>query len=238
MTQALIRRDDRSLSITFTETALQMKEMALARSALIGLVNSPATQEAAVRAQQEIANALGQVEKARTACKAPIIDFGRKIDEAARTFVEDLKYEQVRLATMVGDFQKLEEQRVRAAQQAENERLSKLERERAEALRTAESHDQVDKIQEHFNERAKVEAPQQPIAPARAEGQRVQDDWEVTVSDVHLLYRAHPTCVKVEPLIGEIKSLLKAGVDVKGVVAKRIKKAGVTRARLPEAINV
>lgn len=237
-TQALIRRDDASLTITFTEAATKMKESALEVSAMVGKVDSAETQQEAVNAQQAIADALNLVEKAREACKKPIIQFGRAIDTAAKKFIEDLQKEQRRIATLVGDYQQLEQERVRAAQQAENERLAALERERAAKIAQATTHEQVDQIREEFNERAATEGPREPIAPVRAEGQRITEDWEVTVTDIHLLYRAHPTCVKVEPLVGEIKGLLKAGVQVKGVLAKRVTKAGVVRARTPEAINV
>lgn len=236
-TSALIRRDDAKLSASFTEAALALKSHALEVSALVGRVNDAATQQAAVEAQQEIANVLALAEKARKACKEPVIEFGRSIDNAAKLFIHELKEEQVRLATLVGDFQMLEQARVRAAQQAEAERLSALEREKAEALRKAESHDELDRINEKFNVRA-IEEATQPIAPVRAEGQRVQEDWEVIVTDPWLLARAHPTCVKLEPLIGEIKGLLKAGVKVSGVSAKKIVKAGVARAKTMQAIEV
>lgn len=52
-------------------------------------------------------------------------------------------------------------------------------------------------------------------------------DWEVTVTDVWLLAKSHPGCVKIEPRISEIKSLLNNGVKVAGVNAVRIQKSGV-----------
>lgn len=238
MSQALIRRDDSRLSIDFTPAALELKSKALEVSALIGKVNDASSQEAAVQAQQQLSEALALVEKARVACKQPVLDFGRLIDSKAREFATELKEEQLRIAKLVGDFQFLEQERVRRAQQAENERLAALEREKAAELAKAKSHEELDKIQEKFDTRATQEAPQKPIAPVRAAGQRVVEDFEIIVSDIHLLYRAHPNCVKMEALVGEIKSLLKAGVTVRGVIAKPIVKAGVTRGRPMAAIEV
>jgi len=47
------------------------------------------------------------------------------------------------------------------------------------------------------------------------------------VTDVWLLAKSHPGCVKIEPRISEIKSLLNNGVKVAGVNAVRIQKSGV-----------
>lgn len=238
MSQALIRRDDAALSIDFTPAAVALKDDALNSAANVWKVNDAATQEAAVQAQQKIADALGLVEKARIACKAPLLEFGRLIDAKARQFCDDLREERNRISSLVGDFQQLEQERVRRAQQAENERLSALEREKAAALAQASSHEELDKVQQQFDARAQQEAPAEPIAPVRAEGQRVQEEWEVTITDIHLLYRHHPNCVKLEALTGEIKALLKAGTVPKGVTAKKVIKAGVSRARLPGIIDI
>jgi hypothetical protein len=236
--QALIRRDDAALKADFTETAVALKSTALEAAALIGKVNSAETQEAAVNAQRQIAELLGLAEKAREACKHPVLLFGRRIDETARAFCKELKEEQIRIAILVGNFQALEQARVRAAQQAENDRLLALEREKAKELQKAETHEQFDAIAEKFNNRAAAEAPAEPIAPVRATGQRVREEWNVTVTDIWLLARAHPTCVKIEPMIGEIKTLLNAGIKVSGVKAEKEIRAGVVAGRRMSAIEV
>jgi hypothetical protein len=237
--QALIRRNDASLTVDFTEAALAMKQSALASAALVGKVSNADEQEQAVVCQTEIASLLNMAEKARKVCKDPVLEYGRSIDDKAREFVSELKEEQLRLARLVGDFQQLEQARVRAAQQAENERLLALEREKAKELAKAETHEQFDAIQEKFNQRAQFEAPPpEAIAPARASGQRVTEDWEIIVTDVWLLAKSHPTCVKIEPRLSEIKGLLNAGVKVAGVKAERQVKAGVRVGRPAAAIEV
>lgn len=238
MNQALIRRNDEALSIDFTPAAIELKSKALEASALVGKVDDASGQETAVGAQQLLGDTVALVEKARVAAKQPWLEAGRLIDSKCREFCEELKEEQLRIATLVGDFQQLEQERVRRAQQAENERLAALEREKAAELAKAKSHEELDKIQEKFDTRAQQEGPMQPIAPVRATGQRVVDDWDVVITDIHLLYRHHPNCVKLEALTGEIKALLKAGTVPKGITAKKVVKAGVTRSRLPGAIEV
>ncbi len=80
-------------------------------------------------------------------------------------------------------------------------------------------------------ERANQEIAALPVAaPIRAEGQRVREEWNVTVTDIWMLARVHPGCVKIEPRLSEIKELLDAGVKVAGILAKKEIKAGVTGA--------
>jgi chromosome segregation ATPase len=287
MSTALITRDDAALKVEFTESAVALKNQALEMAGLIARVTDASEQANAVEAQQAIAQTLSQVEKARKACKDPVLNFGRAIDDAAKDFVEEVKEEQLRLARLVGDFQqlqqakaaaaekarRLEEERIerekqeaiikaareqadrqrvldeataaarRAEEQAKNEqqRLEaerrRIELEEAQAKSQAASHAEFDAIAARAAEQQK-DLPPVTFAPARAEGQRVTSDWEVAVTDIHTLYRHHPNCVKLEPLMSEIKNLLKGGTTPKGVTAKAIVKAGVSAGRPRAAIEV
>lgn len=119
------------------------------------------------------------------------------------------------------------EKKILEAQQAELDRQK--------ALAEAKSHEELDRIQAEASRRQAEIAAQPVIEPARATGQRVVTDWEVTVSDVWALARAHPMCVTITPRVGEIKNLLKAGQKVAGVVAKEIT---VSRTVASRPINV
>jgi hypothetical protein len=65
----------------------------------------------------------------------------------------------------------------------------------------------------------------------------VREDWEITVNDLHALYRAHPFAVKLEPRLSELRQLLDAGIKVAGVTAKKITKVGVRLPGAPKAIE-
>ncbi len=286
--QALIRLDWQAQAAAMTEAATALKEEALTAAAYVAKVNDASTQEAAVQAQQKLAGILALVEKARKAAKEPALEFGRRIDDAARLFSTDLKEEQLRLATIVGDFQALEAAKARAAEllriaeerkaqeerrlaelaairaaEAEKQKLAEAERaiaaqaaaskskresellaqqqaeiNRQRALSEAASHAELDRINKSHSDAMAAIAERPKYEPVRAAGQRVQEDWEITVSDIWLLAKAHPSCVRIEPLPGEIKTLIKAGVKVAGVVAKPIVKAGVSRGRQVAAIDV
>lgn len=234
---ALIIRDDANRTALFSQTAHGFKTLALERAALVGRVTCAEEQQAAVEAQTAIAGVLKETEKARVACKDPVLEFGRRIDATAKEFISELREEENRLAKLVGDFQTLEAARVRAEQSKENERLRQVERDRQAALARANSHEQMEAVQEQFDRRVKEEAP--PIvAPARVEGQIVREEWDVTVTDIWALARAHPACVKIEPRMTEIKAILDSGQKVAGVLAKKITKAGVRAPRFPVAIDV
>jgi hypothetical protein len=239
MSDALITRDDARLSVTFTEAANALKEQALAVAGVIGKVATADDNAAAFQAQQAIQSILSRAEKARVECKAPVLEYGRRIDASHSKFVEEIKDEMTRVSALIGDFQMLEAAKARAAAKLLQDNLAKIERERAEAEAKAKSHDQLDAIQEHFNNKAAeafsdVRTPE----PARADGQIIRHDWEITVTDIHKLYRAHANCVDLKPRLSEIKELLKAGVTPQGVIAKPIIKPGARVPRERTAIDV
>jgi hypothetical protein len=223
------------MAVSFSAEAEAIKVAALAIGALVGKVTNAAEQAEAVTAQMEIQKVLAVAEKARKACKAPVLEFGKKIDAAAERFTDDLKTEMTRIAVMVGSFQQLEQMKVRAAEQARNAELSRLEREKAEALTKATSHDAADAIAEHYNRQAESVPVYEAV---RTEGQRVVADWDVSVSNPYELAKFHPACVKITPLLGEIKTLLRQGISVKGIVATPVVRAGVRVGSAPPAIDV
>jgi hypothetical protein len=141
--------------------------------------------------------------------------------------------------------------------QIEAERAAKLEsdrieRERQAALAAAKSHEDLDRInaeageqqrrlaqaEAEAKERAEYEAAQKAaaiVAPAvqqQINGQVTTQDWEIAVTDIHALYRSHPGCVKMTPLLGVIKDALNSGVKLQGITAQRITKVSVRTTRL------
>lgn len=227
-TTALILRDDNKLAILFSTQAEELKQAALASSALVGRVSNAAENEIAVKAQAALHALVTSIEKARKAEKEPILIFGDRLDQSVKTFSEDLKSELLRVSTLIGDFAALEQAKARSADAARNEALNKIERERLAEASQATSHDALDAVNEHFNRRAAEAVDRHAYAPARADGQKISADWDITVTDVWTLARCHPGCVKIEPRLSEIKDLLKQGIKVSGITAVLITKAGVS----------
>lgn len=235
MSEALIVRDDSKLAIAFTPSACEMKESALATAAAIGRVSTPEENTSAVEAQTELKRLLDTCEKARKEAKAPVLDFGHQIDDSVKAFVRDVAAEFFRVTKLVADFQALELAKQRAAEQARREELEKIEREKQAELAKANSHEELEKVQERYNEAARAVPA---VKQVRAEGQKVSEDWEITVTDIHLLYRHHPNCVDMSPRVSEIKALVKAGTIPKGVHAQKNVNATVRLAPERRAIEV
>lgn len=224
--QALIQRNDATLFVTYTAEAIALKDAALAVSGVVGRVSNPEENAAAVAAQVEIQRVKQLAEKARKAAKEPVLAYGKKIDEAAKQFVEELDEEMLRVSKLVGDYQALEQAKERAAEQLRKQELDRIEKEKNALIAKASSHEQVEAIQEHFNQQAQqVSAP--PQEPVRAQGQVVKSDWEIVVTHPFDLAKYHPSCVDIKPRLSEIKSLLNDGVSVRGVTATKITKAQV-----------
>lgn len=105
--------------------------------------------------------------------------------------------------------------------------VAKLEQERIE-LEKVKAQAQADTLQkfDDLAEKASRDVAAVVVAPvAKLEGQVIRTDWEITVTDVWALSRAHPGCVKIEPRLTEIKSILNAGGTVVGVTAKKVTNA-------------
>lgn len=230
MTQAaLILRNDATLGVSVSAEAAKLKEDALAVAGIIARVSCAEEQLAAVEAQKKLVALRRLTEESRKQAKEPVLLYGRRIDDLAKKFMDELSTEELRITKLIADFQALEMAKVRAAQAAENERLEQLERERQKALAEAKSHQQMEAVQEEFNQKA-AEAVVAPIVPARVEGQIIAEIWEFEITDVWALAKAHPDCVKApEVYRSKVKALLDANIKPVGVKAWRAVKASVGR---------
>jgi len=223
------------LEIAFSSEAYSLRNAALDAAKPVQQVTSPEENELAVQAQTKLNDLVKLVEKDRKAAKAPFLKYMDTLDDAAKDFVAVARDELVRVSLLVGDFAALELAKTKAAEAARNQSLTELERERAEALAEATTHESLDEINEHFNRRV-ADLPPMP-APNRADGQIVKSDWSIEVTDIWMLVKVHPGCVKVEPRLSVIKELLNLGVDVKGVRAVKVVSATVKTSKEQKAIE-
>lgn len=149
-----------------------------------------------------------------------------------------------------------------AAEQAESERAARQAREAAEkAAANATNEEQriaaeaaalaAKKAAEEAKQKADAEAARaeeaaqaardaesNPITETRATGQVVKQDWDVQIVNPYDLAKYHPDCVKIEPLLGQIKRLLNEGFSVKGVRATRTTTSTVRVGRDRNAIEI
>jgi hypothetical protein len=233
---ALIRRNDAALSVTWTEEAARLRDEALDLASLIGIVSTPEQQEAAVQAQIAIKTVLKDCEDARVACKQPVLEFGRTIDAQAKAFTVPLNKELERVSAQVRDYVAVQEQQRRAQEALQLAELEAIERKRQEELAKANTIEEIDKIQHRINDEVKDASV--PLVVVRAEGQVVREDWEITVTDIWALAKAHPNCVQMEVRRSEVKTLLNAGVRPPGIEAKRVQNSGVRVGRRAEPLRI
>jgi hypothetical protein len=229
-------KQDLATQVTMAPTARQAKNTALCLAMEIEVVNSPATQERAVEAQSALRGLISQVEKSRTEVKKPVLDLGKKIDAAAKDFIEKVKAEELRIAGLIGDFQAAELAKAQSANALRNSELTQLEQAREAELATATTLEDRERIHAEYTDAIANLPPE--VAPARAEGQRVTPDWEFEVTDPHLLARMHPHLVTIEPKRREIKEALKAGTKILGIKATPVVKASAKATKAPKPIDV
>lgn len=241
-----------------TPEAIAAKESALEQSALIGKVRTPDAKAEAVRAQQSLKAIESALEKARVKLKEPYLDKGREIDAMVNEQKVELQKEFGRISGLVGEFDQLERIRVadeQRRQQAEADRiererqaeLAKIQREAAEAA--AKATNDAQRAQAAAQAAKQAEAVEQaasnakliinqPITISSAKGQRTTSDWQIEVLNPFELARCHPNCVDIKPRLTEIKAALNSGVNVAGIKAERVFKAGVALPRAKDAIEV
>lgn len=209
---------------------------ALRRAKAVVAVGTAQEQKTAVETQAVLAWYIQTCDYAAEAVKKPLNELRTKIIALNKQLVAAVTPEEQRIGQLIADFQLVEQRRVAAERRLADEQAAALERERDAELAKAKTVEEQDIIQDHYRDAlaSKILAPE----PARAQGQVVREDWDITVTDIWLLARAKPSCVKIEPRLSEIKSLLNAGVKVEGVSARKITKASVRLRAGPEAISV
>lgn len=133
----------------------------------------------------------------------------------------------------------IQRQQAEAKNKREAELLAQQQAEidRQRALAEAKSHEELDQINEAASNAAATLAEKPRYEAPKVQGQRVSEEWVIEVTDIWLLAKSHPTCVKLEALKSEIKGLLNAGVKVAGVRASREVRSRIS-SFMPKAIEV
>jgi len=188
-------------------------------------ITNPEDRNAAVLIQTRADAFLKRIEAERKSIKAPFAAACKRIDALASDLVTDLKEAVGDVSLQLGNYEALVRAKAAAEAQAKAKEIAELERKRAEAVAAASTLEEVDEAREKFDVMIRDTTPSAP--PAQERGQVVKEDWQIEVFDIQLLARAHPACVKMEPLAGVIKSLLNAGVNVAGVRATKVTKSTI-----------
>lgn len=190
-----------------------------------GTVVAVASNEESATAQFQIRKLAGfriSVENARKKVKAPVLELGKKIDEAAATFIGTVLLEEKRLTGLVGEHAK-EVERLRREAEAEERRKFQEAKAAADAAEAAKKAAEVVAAKQ-ANQAAAATAAQAEKAKTAAfaerrdasavvattrlnEGVRFVDDFDVT--NIAALYAARPDLVSLTAKTSEVKSVIK-----------------------------
>jgi len=130
------RRDLPTFAVS--PVALQARDEALTKAALIGKVENAAQNKTAVDAQMELKRIATSFEKQRKILKEPILEVGRQLDRIVAKETADVEKEIGRLSQLTSEFQLAEQRRIREEQEVQRRELERIEREKqAELARIA-----------------------------------------------------------------------------------------------------
>lgn len=141
---------------TIASYALQMRDEALASSALIGKVENADQNIKCSTARKQIKSLISAFESQRKKLKEPILEAGRQLDRIVATESEELKREDGRLENLEKQFILEEMRRKREEEELQRRELARIEAERqAELVRIAQAQAEVER---KAREAAEVEA--------------------------------------------------------------------------------
>lgn len=213
-----------------------LREQALQKTRKIVSVTDEYTQQQAILAVGVAKGLLKEVETSRKEVKAPLLTWGREIDETAVNFCAPLRQEANRIELLIAGFQKRERERVdaenklRAAQlQKEQEELARIERAKFEANQKAwlantqaereaaqKAQAELAQQQAAFEIESGEAASNEVIKATQATGASVRKTFDFVVFDLTALFNSHPECVKLEAK----KSAIKNAIDIQVLQGK------------------
>jgi len=202
----------------------EMRDDLVGHAAIISRVSNSFENQRAFQAQQALVTFDKFLDEARQFAKKPAWDRCTAIDSIARTLREPIREQLTRLSRLIGNFQAAEEARIEAEKAAAQADLSKLERERQQALAAAPNLDVRDAVQEEFNNRAA--ALPMPVAPPKPKGQSLKWTWEIEIIDPVAFVCAHPELADVGVKRRETTAILDAGKVLVGLKCERVPLGG------------
>lgn len=111
-----------AVTIEIIDDAKKMKQVALETAKPIVSINDGFEAEIASRTQYHLRAIIKGIEESRKMAKAPALQIGKRIDCIAKDFIDEVKDEELRIAKLLGSFQKVER-----AKKDDADRIAKIE---------------------------------------------------------------------------------------------------------------
>ncbi len=161
-------------TVTLNDALNTDKRLALASASAVTAVTTSAENLVAVKARQELSAVAKSVEDARVKCKAPVLELGKRIDQASKDFLAQIETEADRIKKLCDAFSAAELKRQREAEAA---RL--IEEHRLQRVREAEEkriRDEAEARQAKIDADAKAAA--ELAAKATTDDAKEDAEWE------------------------------------------------------------
>ena len=200
------------VAIEIVAEAEQMKIEALMSSKGIGSVTDGFEATIAAKAQSALRNLIKGIEESRKAAKAPVLDIGREIDGIAKDYIDEVKDEELRIAKLLGAFQKVErDKKIEAERQARVEEQKILVEATQDALETGQD------IQQHDNAMQKIVALRQQAAAKHeaVAGVKVRTTTKFEIVDEAKTFKARPDLFSLDDK--KIRAALKLTTTIPGL---------------------
>lgn len=173
---SLVLRGAETLEVDVIPSALEHRDETLSVARTVLTVDTPAEAELAAESIRDLRWIERQVEAARTAVKAPVLDIGRKIDAKAKEFVSPLGAEIARINALLTGFQRRQEEERRKAEEERQRKIREAQAEEARKKREAEEQERRDReAAEEAARKAKEEGDPFAEAEAAAAAQRATE---------------------------------------------------------------
>ena len=132
--------------IQLNAAGIEMRDLALSASALIGQVRNAEQNNLAVDAQRQLKEFRLLIERERKKHKEPALEYGRAVDRFAAAAVVEVEKEETRIARLAAEFQEEERIRVQEEERKQQQELERIEREKqAELQRIADEQARIDR---------------------------------------------------------------------------------------------
>jgi hypothetical protein len=225
---------DNAVSIDASAEKIKSELLAKLEVVKTSPIISIETRDKAIEVVASVSAHLKEVERQRLEFKKPFWSICQAIDLAARQHIDGLTQLIVDIETMIGRFNQIEEERVKALKAAMSAapvaledhaaaaaaELAKLEADPSAPIEAVlEAEERAERAKETVFETQR-EAATAIVSLERSSGPkggRKQMDTAVEITDINALFQAHPECVRLEPDIPLIKRLNKNGVALPGV---------------------
>lgn len=204
--------------------ATERRDQALAHAAMVTTIGDAFEADLAAGTLKEVTDLCREVEAARTAIKAPVLELGRKIDGIAKDFSSKLEAEKSRIGRVLGEFQAAERAKAEEARRAAEAEARRKAEEAAKAARAAEMATNQAEADRAQQEAAKKEAEAQAAALAAAEarpvvpeGTTTRRNWKYEVTDLAALFKARPDLCVIEPNAAAIRAQIPHNQNIPGL---------------------